>query len=72
MTPAEFKAIRLASNLRQIDVAEALGVHVQTVKSWEAGRYPIDRLTALGLRAITDQLPKGEPLAENPRRRRKK
>lgn len=71
MTPAELKSLRLAHGLRQKDIAEALGVHIQTVKSWEAGRYPIDRLTAIGLRAVTDEIAKRQALAENPRRRRK-
>lgn len=41
MTPAEFKVVREFLGLSGDWLAEHLGVAGRTVRSWEAGRYPI-------------------------------
>lgn len=45
MTPAEFKAYRLALNppLRQLDLATAFGYSVQSIRNWEQGKQVVPR-----------------------------
>lgn len=38
MTPAEIKEIRLAVPLTQTEMATIIGVSIQTIRNWEAGR----------------------------------
>lgn len=39
-TMADFKALREACGLSQQNVADALGVHLQTIKRWEKPSFP--------------------------------
>lgn len=47
MTPADFKAFRLANDLTQPEMARLLGVHVDTVKAWERDEHRIPRRVEL-------------------------
>jgi len=38
-SPPVARAIRLAANVTQGQVAEVVGVHVDTVRSWESGDH---------------------------------
>ena len=52
MTPAEIKAARKRLGLYQCDLASLLGVHMRTVRRWEAGHCPISRPAALLLEGL--------------------
>lgn len=41
MTPRDLKVLRAKLGLRQVDLAEQLGVHRNTVGDWERGLTPI-------------------------------
>ena len=52
MTPQAFKDWRAGHGWTQKVAAEKLGVSLDTVKSWEAGRAPISRLVELATRGV--------------------
>jgi DNA-binding XRE family transcriptional regulator len=56
MKGKDFKAMRTRLRLTQKVLAERLGVNLQTVKSWEVGRNPIDQRTKLQLQALGREL----------------
>lgn len=43
---ARFRAARISANLSQVALAEAVGVHVSTIRGWESGRQ-IPRVDAV-------------------------
>jgi DNA-binding transcriptional regulator YiaG len=51
MTGAEIKALREAAGLSQQDLAERLGVAVETVSRWENGRLGFRKMSELALKA---------------------
>ena len=62
MRPAEVRKIRTRLGLTQQEFAAQLGVHVVTVRKWEAGMQAIRNTHATLIRLITGQ---------NPRRRKR-
>jgi DNA-binding transcriptional regulator YiaG len=55
MTGAKLKAWRARHNLTQPRAAEALGVALFTIKSWEAGRHAVSGPAAY-LCAVADRI----------------
>ena len=52
MTPDELRAWRVAHRMSQPALADALGVHWQTVAHWEQGQRSIPPLLTLALKGI--------------------
>lgn len=55
MTPRELVAWRRRNYLDQVDLADLLGVHVNTVANWETGRTRIPAMADLALETISGQ-----------------
>ncbi len=55
MSPDEVKSLRVAAGLRQIDLAERMGVSQSAVAFWETGRRTIDAEDAQRLREICEE-----------------
>jgi DNA-binding XRE family transcriptional regulator len=49
MTPDQFKATRKKLGFTQAELAEEWGVHVQSIRNYERGLYPIDLRVSYGL-----------------------
>ena len=49
MTPDQIRAWRKALDFSQAEAARALDVPVQTLRAWEAGRYPVKHGRVLAL-----------------------
>jgi DNA-binding transcriptional regulator YiaG len=52
MMADEFKDMRWQLRLKQIELAEVLGVHPVTVNKWEKGAREIPRIAALAMRGL--------------------
>ena len=55
MKPRELVAWRQRYYLDQVDLADMLGVHPNTVRNWENGRTRIPAMAELALEAISQQ-----------------
>lgn len=55
MKPRELVAWRSRYYLDQVDLADLLGVHVNTIANWENGRSRIPAMAELALEAISGQ-----------------
>jgi transcriptional regulator with XRE-family HTH domain len=52
VTPAEYRALRLALKLNQTELARVLGVPREAVNRRENGRQPIPAEAAIAIRAL--------------------
>ena len=52
MEPIELKERRAGAKLTQAGLGELLGVSAETVKSWELGRNPIQKIAAIAINAV--------------------
>ena len=57
MTAAEYKGLRIAAGLTQLELAERLGVSEQTVKNRESARHPIPPEAALAVISVARGVP---------------
>lgn len=55
MRPRELVAWRAKYYLDQVDLADLLGVHENTVRNWEHGRSKIPQMVPLALETISQQ-----------------
>jgi DNA-binding transcriptional regulator YiaG len=51
-TAEQIRLWRARNMVSQSELAEALGVHVQTISNWETGRYVIPTFLPLALEAL--------------------
>jgi DNA-binding transcriptional regulator YiaG len=63
-SPAAIRAFRLAAGWTQAEFAAQIGVHRDTVGSWERGCFPPTGRSAVRLRVLLAQ-----PLGPKPKRR---
>lgn len=54
MTALQLQRLRKRLGWSQHWLAEALGVHPMTVSKWERGVQPIDRVTEIAIRCLTE------------------
>lgn len=52
MNASDYRTLRRMLGLTQAELAEALGVHVQTIKSRESGKIPVRREPELAIRFL--------------------
>jgi DNA-binding transcriptional regulator YiaG len=64
LTPEELRELRTSRGLRQRELAERYGTHVQAVRDWESGRRPMSLEHQQALRALLEDL---EPVGTPPR-----
>jgi DNA-binding transcriptional regulator YiaG len=60
MTPAEYKALRLAAGLSQPAAAELLGVHEMTISDRERGRKRISEEAAQAMEHLSRCSPRSQ------------
>lgn len=54
MTPSGFRKLLLTCDLRQVDAAWLLGVHVRQVRAWCLGEYPVPQYASLIVSAFAE------------------
>lgn len=53
-TGPALKSLRKSAGFRNIDLAELLGVRVETLSRWETGKTPVDRATWVIVASLVD------------------